>query len=134
MSAAVASSLKLIFDQGELAHRTLKGFYPLTSKLNTPAQLAKHERRRRVLQRVAEAGHTREQPPARDSPAVLKDRYYIPKLSYNNPLYIFSFLRDHENDPAVTVSLALFLVQVTHDFVRGSYQSSRTTYYTDFET
>jgi hypothetical protein len=83
---------------------------------------------------VAEAGHTTEQPPPRDSPAVSKDRYYIPKLSYNNPLDIFTFLRDHENDPAVVVGLALFLVQVTHDNVRGSYQSLKTTYYIDFET
>ncbi|KAG1726169.1 uncharacterized protein EDB91DRAFT_1254428 [Suillus paluster] len=35
---------------GELVHRVLKAFYPLTSKLDTPSQLAKHERRRRVLQ------------------------------------------------------------------------------------
>jgi hypothetical protein len=40
----------------ELAHRALKVFYLLTNKLDTPAQLAKHERRRRALRRVPEAG------------------------------------------------------------------------------
>ncbi|KAG2056613.1 hypothetical protein BDR06DRAFT_879698, partial [Suillus hirtellus] len=37
------------FGQGELAHRALKMFYSLTNKLDTPAQLAKHECRRHVL-------------------------------------------------------------------------------------
>jgi hypothetical protein len=93
----------LISGQGELAHRTLKAFYPLTSKLDTPAQLAKHERRRRVLRRVAGHNlHTAEQP--LDLPAGLKDHHYIPTLSRNNPLDLFSFLRNHDNDPAVTVS------------------------------
>ncbi|KIK35492.1 hypothetical protein CY34DRAFT_16981 [Suillus luteus UH-Slu-Lm8-n1] len=88
---------------GELAHRALKVFYPLTSKINTPAQLAKHERRRRVLRRVAETGHssqTGEQQPV-DS-ARSKDHHYISKLDYNNPLQIFRFLRDHGDDPAVS--------------------------------
>ncbi|KAG2056709.1 hypothetical protein BDR06DRAFT_1039209 [Suillus hirtellus] len=35
--------LNLILGQGELVHRALNTFYPLTSKLDTPAQLAKHE-------------------------------------------------------------------------------------------
>jgi hypothetical protein len=98
----------LVSNQGELAHRALKAFYPLTSKLDTPAQLAKHEHRRRVLRRVAETGHdscTSEQ--ALDLPAGLKDHHYIPTLSRNNPLYIFSFLRNHPNDPAVAVSSGL---------------------------
>ncbi|KAG2341710.1 hypothetical protein BDR05DRAFT_976856 [Suillus weaverae] len=38
---------------GELAHRALKAFYLLTNKLDTPAQLAKHECRRRVLRSKA---------------------------------------------------------------------------------
>lgn len=39
----------------ELAHRALKAFYPLTSKLDTCAQLAKHKCRYHVLWQVAEA-------------------------------------------------------------------------------
>ncbi|KAG1845733.1 hypothetical protein DFJ58DRAFT_730795 [Suillus subalutaceus] len=39
---------------GELAHRALKVFYPLTNKLDTSAQLAKHEHCCRVLRRVQE--------------------------------------------------------------------------------
>ncbi|KIK31832.1 hypothetical protein CY34DRAFT_102674, partial [Suillus luteus UH-Slu-Lm8-n1] len=30
------------------------------------------------------------------------DHHYIPKLSYNNPLYIFDFLREHDDDPATS--------------------------------
>jgi hypothetical protein len=90
-------------------------FYPLTSKINTPAQLAKHERRRRVLRRIAETGHssqTSEQQPV-DS-ARSKDHHYISKLDYNNPLQIFGFLRDHGDDPAVAVRPALFIIYLTH--------------------
>lgn len=108
--------LNSISDQGELAHRALKAFYPLTSKLDTPAQLAKHERRRRVLRRVAETGrnfHASEHALA-ESPVGLKDHHYIPTLSRNNPLYIFSFLRDHADDPAVAVSAALLITHLAH--------------------
>lgn len=93
------------FGQGELAHRALKAFYPLTNKLDTPAQLAKHEHRRRVLRRVAESGHSlyaSKQMPV-DLPVGFKDHHYIPK-NYNNPMHIFAFLRDHGDDPAVKVS------------------------------
>ncbi|KAG2336350.1 hypothetical protein BDR05DRAFT_978806 [Suillus weaverae] len=88
---------------GELAHRALKAFYPLTSKRDTPAQLAKHKLRRRLLQRTAETGHdsyTNEQALAVESPAELKNHHYIP-INCNNSLYIFSFLRSHANDPAL---------------------------------
>jgi hypothetical protein len=94
----------------------VKAFYPLTSKLDTPAQLAKHERRRRVLRRVAQTGHcshTSEQPV--DLPAVIKDHHYIPKLSRNNPLHIFRFLQEHDNDPAVAVGLTILVVHLAHD-------------------
>jgi len=99
--------------QGELAHRALKVFYPLTSKLDTPAQLAKHERRRRILRRVAEEGQrsTSKRAPL-DLPVAgprFKGHHYIPTLSYNNPLNIFEFLRGHDNDPAVAVSATLYL-------------------------
>jgi hypothetical protein len=89
-----------------LAHRALKAFYPLTNKRDTPAQLARHEYRRRVLQRVAKGGcgsYTSQEAPV-DLPTGLQDHHYIRKLSCNNPLDIFRFLRDHEGDPAVAVS------------------------------
>lgn len=94
-----------------MAHRALKAFYPLTNKLDTPAQLARHERRRRILRRVMEAGHSCEQAPV-ELPAGFKDHHYIPKLSRNNPLDIFSFLRAHDNDPAVAVCPALVVVHL----------------------
>lgn len=87
---------------GELAHRALKAFYPLTNKLDTPAQLAKHEHRRRVLRRVAESGHSlyASKQLLVDLPAGFKDHHYMP-MNYNNPMHIFAFLRDHGDDPAV---------------------------------
>lgn len=99
----------LLYGQGELAHRALKAFYPLTSKLDTPAQLAKHEHRRRVLRRTAEIGHnsyTNEQALV-ESPTGLNDHHYIPTLNRNNSLYIFSFLRSCANDPALAVGVGL---------------------------
>lgn len=111
-----SSRLNLISVQGELAHRALKAFYPLTSKLDTPAQLAKHERRRRVLRRVAEAGHAGSLHTSLDqAPAGFKGHHYIAQLSRNNPLHIFSFLRGHGHDPAVDVSVALLIVERAHN-------------------
>ncbi|KAG2063582.1 hypothetical protein BDR04DRAFT_1037586, partial [Suillus decipiens] len=89
---------------GELAHRALKAYYPLTGKLDTPAQLAKHEHHHQVLRRTAETGRdscTDIKQALVESPAGLKDHHYIPTLSRNNSLYIFSFLQSHANDPAL---------------------------------
>lgn len=112
-SSTHSFSSQLISVQGELAHRALKAFYPLTNKINTSAQLAKHEHRR-----VTEAGSTRDQPPM-DLPAGFNDHHYIPKLSRNNPLDIFRFLRDHEGDPAVAVGVTLLNFDLTHFDVQG---------------
>jgi hypothetical protein len=127
--------LNLIPGQGELAHRALKAFYPLISKLDTPAQLAKHERRRRVLRRVAGCDlHSTEQPLA-DSPIGLNDHHYIPTLCRNNPLDLFGFLRDHDNDPAVAVGGALLMFTFNILILcRHLYLNSRTTYYIVFKT
>jgi hypothetical protein len=104
-----------------LAHRALKAFYPLTSKLDTPAQLAKHERRRRVLRRVAETEHTSytsERAPV-DFSAELKDHHYISKLNRNNPMHIFRFLQQHDADPAVAVGVILRIFHHPYDTSQG---------------
>lgn len=99
-----------------MAHRALKAFYPLTNKWDTPAQLATHERRRRVLRRVAESRHesyaSKDVPI--DMPVGLKCHHYIPKLARNNPLDVFRFLRQHDNDPALAVGASLLEVLLTH--------------------
>ncbi|KAG2739784.1 hypothetical protein P692DRAFT_201872909 [Suillus brevipes Sb2] len=85
---------------GELAHRALKAFYPLTNKQDTSSQLAKHERRRRVLRRIAEAEATTpsiNQPPVQVDPG---ERYHI-ACNRNNPVALFTFLREHDGDPAL---------------------------------
>lgn len=97
------------FGQGELAHRALKAFYPLTSKLDTPAQLAKHERRRRVLRRVAEAGGASvsdSHSPTSALPVSSGKHHHI-AVNQSNPVDIFAFLRHHGNDPAVKVEINL---------------------------
>jgi hypothetical protein len=89
----------------------------LTNKLDTPAQLARHERRRRVLRRIAELGqnlHTNQNAVV-DLPVGLERHHYIPKLSCNNPLDIFRFLRQHDGDPAVAVSAPLLKVNRIDD-------------------
>ncbi|KAG2060000.1 hypothetical protein BDR06DRAFT_967528 [Suillus hirtellus] len=87
---------------GELAHRAIKAFYPLTSKVDTPAQLAKHEHRRRVLRRVVEAANisSNQQSPA-DSHAssLFQDHHFIAD-NRNDPVSLFTFLREHDSDPA----------------------------------
>jgi hypothetical protein len=95
------------FDQGELAHRALKAFYPLTSKIDTPSQLAKHERRRRVLRRVAEVEPSSGpgQPEANALPPVSSDHHHSIATSQNNPVNLFAFLREHDGDPAIKVEV-----------------------------
>jgi hypothetical protein len=111
--------LKAKFGQGELAHRALKMFYPLTSKLDTPAQLAKHERRRRVLRRVAEAGavssssssspSSYSQPQVEVPTSMPSGKHHSISTIRNNPIDIFSFLRENNGDPAVKVKCIVAL-------------------------
>lgn len=98
------------FGQGELAHRALKAFYPLTSKLDTPAQLAKHECRRCVLRRVAEAGGVSTsdtQSPADASPSVPSVKHHYIATNQSNPVNVFAFIGEHNDDPAVKVDVIL---------------------------
>ncbi|KAG2052923.1 hypothetical protein BDR06DRAFT_1009062 [Suillus hirtellus] len=89
---------------GELAHRALKAFYPLTSRLDTPAQLAKHKRRRHVLRRVAEAESTPSsdnQSPADAPPSASSGLHHHIATHKSNPVNIFQFLQEHNGDPAI---------------------------------
>ena len=97
--------LEAKFSQGELAHRALKAFYPLTNKLDTPSQLAKHERRRRVLRRVAEAGGipSCNQPPVESPPSIPSGTHHWISAVQNSPVDLFPFLRENNGDPAVRV-------------------------------
>jgi hypothetical protein len=100
------------FDQGELAHRALKAFYPLTSKIDTPSQLAKHKRRRRVLQWVAEVASFSSpgQPGANaPPPPASSDNHHSIATTQNNLVNLFAFLREHNSDTAIKV-------EVTFDF------------------
>jgi predicted component of type VI protein secretion system len=103
--------------QGELAHRALKAFYPLTSKLDTPAQLAKHERRRRFLRRVEEAGGTffsGSQSRVDAPPSTLFEEHHHIATNRNNPIQLFRFLRENEGDPAVKVEAKSYFECFTH--------------------
>lgn len=117
------------FGQGELAHRALKAFYPLTNKLDTPAQLAKHERRRRVLRRVAEAGgsapSSSNQSPADTPPSGLSEMHHYISHSQNNPVGIFTFLRENNGDPAVKVEVKLMdlCYNLLTETIRTSFQN-----------
>ncbi|KAG2076567.1 hypothetical protein BDR04DRAFT_1125654 [Suillus decipiens] len=90
--------------QGELAHQALKAFYPLTSKLNTLAQLAKHEHSCCILQQVAEFGDTQSsssQLVANALPLVSYEKHHHIATTQNNPINIFAFLRENDNNPAL---------------------------------
>ncbi|KAG2343832.1 hypothetical protein BDR05DRAFT_975806 [Suillus weaverae] len=91
---------------GELTHRALKAFYPLTNKLDTPAQLAKHERRHCVLQRVGEVGNSpssSSQQPVHAPPLVSYDnlKHHYIATTQNNPVNLFTFLQSHDGDPTL---------------------------------
>lgn len=80
-------------------------FYPLMSKIDTPAQLAKHERRCRVLRRVAEVGDTSygSHSQADAPPLAPSNQHHHIAPTRNNPVKLFTFLREHDGDSAVKV-------------------------------
>jgi hypothetical protein len=76
-----------------------------------PAQLAKHERRRHVLRRVAEVGamqSSSSQPPANAPPSASLETHHHIATTRNNPVDIFAILRENEGDPALKVESHLF--------------------------
>ncbi|KAG1853937.1 hypothetical protein DFJ58DRAFT_728071 [Suillus subalutaceus] len=91
---------------GELAHRAIKVFYPLTCKLDTPAQLEKHERQRRVLRQIKEAADmsssSNEYPTnsLATSESLIQDHHSI-STSRNNPISLFTFLQENDGDPVI---------------------------------
>jgi hypothetical protein len=87
------------------------------SKLDTPAQFAKHEHRRRVLRHMtetAQSSYDSQQAPI-DLPAELNEHHYIVKLSHNNPIHIFKLLQQHYDDPAVAVGVTLHIIHLPYD-------------------
>ncbi|KAF9240183.1 hypothetical protein BU15DRAFT_74100 [Melanogaster broomeanus] len=89
---------------GELAHRVIKAFYSLTNKNNATRQIAKHEVRKRRLQRTAIPGrHTQDVFCPEDNAPRSCDpllHHYISDTSRNR-IDIFAFLRERQGDPAV---------------------------------
>jgi hypothetical protein len=104
--------------QGELAHRALKAFYPLTNKQDVPSQLAKHECWRHALRWVAEAAACIT-PSINQSPVQVDTgkRYHI-ACNRNNPVALFTFLREHDDDPALKVEVKYHFI---HTFTHGGY-------------
>ncbi|KAG1816036.1 uncharacterized protein BJ212DRAFT_1481109 [Suillus subaureus] len=90
-----------VFAQGELAHRALKAFYPLTNKLDTPVQLAKHECRRHVLQRVAEVGGTSPSISLSPVDAPSSGKHHHIAVSQNNTVPLFTLLQEHTDNLAL---------------------------------
>jgi len=85
-------------------------FYPLTSKLDTPAQLAKHERRRHILCRVTEAGgisFSNNQSPADAPPSLFSGMHHHFASHKGSPINLFQFLQEHDGDPAIKVEMIL---------------------------
>jgi len=103
-------SMKVNFGQGELAHQALKVFYLLTSKLDTPVQLAKHECRCHVLHWVTEAGGTsfsNNQSPANAPPLSFSGMHHHFASHKGSPINLFQFLQEHDGDPAIKVEMIL---------------------------
>ncbi|KIJ68186.1 hypothetical protein HYDPIDRAFT_124385 [Hydnomerulius pinastri MD-312] len=93
---------------GELAHRAVKAFYPLTSKKNTAKGLSKHEQRQRRLRGTKEnRSQTIEVSSAgpgsadvRASGAEPQATKHVLPLHRNSPVDIYAMLKEHEGDPA----------------------------------
>ncbi|KAG2361171.1 hypothetical protein BDR07DRAFT_1486259 [Suillus spraguei] len=83
---------------GELAHKALKAFYPLTSKLDTQAQLAKHEHRCHVLQCVSEVGAILRRPSPHCNQSEQSGLFILIPSEHDGDLVVKNFvpkLKDH---------------------------------------
>ncbi|KAG2154500.1 uncharacterized protein EDB93DRAFT_1065245, partial [Suillus bovinus] len=89
---------------GELAHRALKAFYPLTSKKDTHSQLARQEHCRHILRRVAEAGvlsASSNKLSINTLPSTSGVTVHSIGTNQNKPIKLFTFLGEHAGDPAL---------------------------------
>ena len=114
--------------QGELEHRTVKGFYPRTSKNKFQKQIANHQQRQRILRKIRL--RTQSLLKGKQSASELKrPRYKTAALDFEDedPLpytsptahhhisettrhakNITAWLTEHQGDPATMVSMTRF--------------------------
>jgi hypothetical protein len=86
-------------------------FYPLTNRLDTPAQLARHECRRHILRWVAEAGAIAfadsGSPADGVPPSASFRKHHNIATNQSNPIDLFALLRENNDDPPVKVKVTL---------------------------
>lgn len=99
-------------DQGELEHRRVKRFYPRTNKVGLTQQIAKHQRRERLLHNLSKSS----QAATKNNPAAVVGFQESDPLPYTSPTAhhhisnsnhhhhdLTAWLRTHSSDPALTV-------------------------------
>ena len=99
-----------IYDQGELEHRRIKRFYPRTNKVGFTRQIAKHQRRERLLHNLSKSSTPENNPTAavgfQDSdplpytPPTVHHHISISNRYYEN---LTTWLGTHSGDPALIV-------------------------------
>ncbi|KAH7908632.1 hypothetical protein BJ138DRAFT_1204895 [Hygrophoropsis aurantiaca] len=91
---------------GELAHRSLKAFYPLVSKKRAIKGLSKHEQRQRRLRQIDQsqpstiATHNSLLGSTPDSGAGAQTNKHALPLHRNSPVNIHMVFKQYKNDPA----------------------------------
>jgi hypothetical protein len=103
-------------DQGELEHRRVKRFYPRTSKVGFTQQIAKHQRRERLLHNLSKLSLPENHPTAAVSFQESDPLPYTPPtvhhhISNSNRYYnnLTGWLGTHSGDPALIVCYCVSL-------------------------
>jgi hypothetical protein len=97
-------------DQGELEHRRIKRFYPRTNKVGYPQQIAKHQRRERLLYNLSKSSTPENNPTATVSFQESDPLPYTPPTvhhhisnSNRHHINLTAWLGTHSGDPALIV-------------------------------
>lgn len=110
LDSLVIHSKTELTDQGELEHRRVKRFYPRTSKVGFVQQIAKHQRRERVLHNLSKTTTSENVTTAAVSFQESDPLPYTPPTAHhhisNSNRYhdnLTGWLGTHSGDPALTV-------------------------------
>jgi hypothetical protein len=101
--------------QGELAHRLIKTLYQSTNKQDVSKQIAKQERRRTRIRRQQQSATPPDNTCSSDLPLIA---HHCLTSHPTNAINLAIYLREHEGDPAIKVTL---VDDVTPHFVDSAF-------------
>ena len=137
-SSAESPKVDAYLEQGEQAHRLVKRLYGRTNKRNATMQIGRHVRRIERAQLAAERQQLKTQSEMRgvsieETADQYLDQRYNMSNSRNDPVDLYSFVHEHQGDPAFKAFIPKLKDNILGRLLERNYEGDMYSEFTDQE-